>query len=122
MRLTQYLVLTLMTLNILNTKGRLPADHIPDPQSMPRVLKTTNQLLIESLLLLTMFQEFTTWVKMVTHIPTGIRNGCIRQICCNFTDAYSSHEKNIICIKNLHYIEVLIVFLYINSLNGYYKF
>ena len=99
MRLTQYLVLTLMTLNILNTKGRLPADHFPDPQSMPRVEKTTNQLLIESLLLLTMFQEFTTWVRMVTHIPTGIRNGCIRRICCNFTDAYCSDEKTSFVLK-----------------------
>ena len=40
----------------LNPAGKLPADHFRYPQSMARVLKTTNQLLIEILLLLTMFK------------------------------------------------------------------
>ena len=37
-----------------------PFDHFLDPQSMPRLFKTINQWLIQSLLLLTLFQQFTT--------------------------------------------------------------
>ena len=37
-----------------------PFDHFLDPQSMPRLFKTINRWLIQTLLLLTLFQQFTT--------------------------------------------------------------
>ena len=37
-----------------------PFDHFLDPQSMPRLFKTINCLLIQTLLLLILFQQFTT--------------------------------------------------------------
>ena len=43
-----------------------PFDHFLDPQSMPRLFKTINQWLIQTLLLLTLFQQFTTgsgWLR-----------------------------------------------------------
>ena len=58
----------------LNPAGRLPVDYFRYPQSMPRVLKTTNQLLIENLLLLTMFQQFSTGVRLFTYMATCMRN------------------------------------------------
>ena len=42
-----------------NPTGRLPADNFLDPQSMPRLLKTTNRWLNQILLLLRLFQQFT---------------------------------------------------------------
>ena len=44
-------------------------DHFLDPQSMPKVFKTINRWLIQILLLLTLFQQFTTGVRLVTPIP-----------------------------------------------------
>ena len=35
-----------------------PFDHFLDPQSMPRLFKTINRWLIQTLLLLTLFQQF----------------------------------------------------------------
>ena len=46
-----------------------PFDHFLDPQSMPRLFKTINRWLIQTLLLLTLFQQFTTRVRLVTRIP-----------------------------------------------------
>ena len=46
-----------------------PFDHFLDPQSMPRRFKTINRLLIQTLLLLTLFQQFSTGVRLVTCIP-----------------------------------------------------
>ena len=46
-----------------------PFDHNLDPQSMPRLLKTINRWLIQSLFLLTLFQQFTTGVRLVTRLP-----------------------------------------------------
>ena len=48
-----------------------PYDHFFDPQSMPRLYKTINRGLIQTLLLLTLFQQFTMWgaVRLVTPIP-----------------------------------------------------
>ena len=45
-----------------------PFDHFLDPQSMPRLFKTINQWLIQTLVLflLTLFQQFTTGVRLVT--------------------------------------------------------
>ena len=37
-----------------------PFDHSLDPQPMPRLFKTIYRWLIETLLLLTLFQKFTT--------------------------------------------------------------
>ena len=37
-----------------------PFDHYLDPQSMPRHFKTINRWLIQTLFLLTLFQQFTT--------------------------------------------------------------
>ena len=37
-----------------------PFDHLLDPQSMPILFKTINRWLIQTLLLLTLFQQFTT--------------------------------------------------------------
>ena len=37
-----------------------PFDHFLDPQSMPKFFKTINRWLIQTLLLLTLFQQFTT--------------------------------------------------------------
>ena len=36
-----------------------PFDHFLDPQSMPRLFKTINRWLIQTLLLLALFQQFT---------------------------------------------------------------
>ena len=66
-----------MALNVPNPNERLPADYLHNPQSMQRVFRTRNWLLIEILLLLTMFERFTTWDMMVTHISKGTRNQCI---------------------------------------------
>ena len=38
-----------------------PFDHFHDPQSILRLFKTINRWLIQNLLLLTLFQQFTTW-------------------------------------------------------------
>ena len=50
-----------------------PFDHFLDPQSMLRLFKTINRWLIQTLLLLTLFLQFTTWgqagcahTKMIT--------------------------------------------------------
>ena len=43
----RYSVLTLMTFNVSNHNGTLLADHFLDPQSIPRVLYSTNQFLID---------------------------------------------------------------------------
>ena len=37
-----------------------PFDHFLDPQSMPRLFKTINRWMIQTLLLLTLFLQFTT--------------------------------------------------------------
>ena len=46
-----------------------PFDHFLDPQFMPRLFKTKNRWLIQTLLLLTLFQQFTTGARLVTRIP-----------------------------------------------------
>ena len=51
-----------------------PFGHFLYPQSMPRVFKTVNRWLIQTLLLLTLFQQFTTGVRLVTRIPKLLRN------------------------------------------------
>ena len=43
-------------------------DHFLDPQSMPRHFKTINRWLIQTLPLLTLFQQFTTGVRLFTRI------------------------------------------------------
>ena len=53
-----------------NPTGRLPADHFIDPQSMPKLLKTINRWLNQILLLLRLFQQFTTGVRLVTRLST----------------------------------------------------
>ena len=52
-----------------NPTKTLPFDHFLDPQSMTRLFKTINLWLIQTLLLLTLFQQFTTGVRLVTRIP-----------------------------------------------------
>ena len=51
-----------------------PFEHFLDPQSKPRLFKTINRLLIQTLLLLSLFQQFTTGVRLVTRIPKLLRN------------------------------------------------
>ena len=51
-----------------------PFDHFLDLQSMPRLFKTINRWLIQTFLLLTLFQQFTTWVRLVTRIQKWLRN------------------------------------------------
>ena len=46
-----------------------PFDHFLDPQYMQRLFKTINGWLIQTLLLLTLFQQFATGVRLVTRIP-----------------------------------------------------
>ena len=46
-----------------------PFDHFLDPKSMPRLFKTINRRLIQTLLSLTLFLQFTTGVRLVTRIP-----------------------------------------------------
>ena len=43
-------------------------DHFLDPQSMQRLFKTINLWLIQILLLLTLFQQLSMGVRLVTHI------------------------------------------------------
>ena len=45
-----------------------PFDHFLDLQSMPRLFQTINRWLIQTLLLLTLCQQFTTGVGLVTRI------------------------------------------------------
>ena len=51
-----------------NPTRRSPFDHFLDPQSLPRLFKTIDRWLIQTLLLLIMFKQFTTGVRLVTHI------------------------------------------------------
>ena len=46
-----------------------PFDHFLDPHSMLRLFKTINRWLIQTLLLLTLFQQSATGVRLVTRIP-----------------------------------------------------
>ena len=46
-----------------------PFDHFLGPQSIPRPFKTINPWLIQTLLLFTLFQQFTTGAWLVTRIP-----------------------------------------------------
>ena len=52
-----------------NPTETLPFDHFLDLQSMPRLFKTINRWLIQTLLLLTLFQQFTMGVRLVTRMP-----------------------------------------------------
>ena len=52
-----------------NPTGPSPFDHFLDPQSMPRLFKAINRWLIQTLFLLTLFQQFSTGVRLVTRIP-----------------------------------------------------
>ena len=52
-----------------DTTETLPFDYFLDPQSMPRLFKTINRCLIQTLLLLTLFQQFAMGVRLVTCIP-----------------------------------------------------
>ena len=52
-----------------NPSKTSPFDPFLDPQSMPRLFKTINRWLIQTLLLLTLFLQFTTGVRLVTRIP-----------------------------------------------------
>ena len=52
-----------------NPTETTPFDHFLDPQSMPRLFKTINRWLIQTLLLLTLFLQFSTGVRLVTRIP-----------------------------------------------------
>ena len=46
-----------------------PFDHFLDLQSMPRLFETMNRWLIQTLLLLTLFQQLTTGIRLVMCIP-----------------------------------------------------
>ena len=53
-----------------NPIRRSPFDNFLDPQSMPRLFKTINRLLIQTLLLLIMPVSAVYWgVRLVTCIP-----------------------------------------------------
>ena len=54
---------------IQNPTETSPFYHFLDPQSMPRLFKTINRRLIQSLLLLTLFQQLTTGGPLVTRVP-----------------------------------------------------
>ena len=56
-----------------NPTRRSPFDHFLDPQSMPRLFKTINIWLIQTVLLLILFQQLTTGVRLFTRIQK-IRN------------------------------------------------
>ena len=70
----------------------MPADQFRYPQSILRVIKTTNQLLIEMLFSLTMFKQFTSGVRLVTRLLTCMRHPYLRRTCRNLTVTYHSHE------------------------------
>ena len=52
-----------------NPSETSPFDHFLNPQSKPRLFKTINRWLIQTLLLLTLFQQFTAEVRLATRIP-----------------------------------------------------
>ena len=52
-----------------NPIERSSFDHFLDLQSMPILFKTINRWLIQTLLLLTLFQQFTMGIRLVTRIP-----------------------------------------------------
>ena len=49
--------------------GRSPFHHLLDLQSILRLFKTINRLLIQTLLLLVLFQQFNVGIRLVTRIP-----------------------------------------------------
>ena len=57
-----------------NPTGRSPFDHFLDPQSMPRLFKTINRWLIQTLPFFIMFQQFTTGGGGVSQNDYVIRN------------------------------------------------
>ena len=63
-----------MTLNVSNHNGMMLGDHFMGPQSIPRVfVYSTNLFLIEILILLTTFKQFTTRGKDVyAHTSRGM--------------------------------------------------
>ena len=52
-----------------NPTEMLPFDHFLDPQSMPRLFKTIHRWLIQTLLLLTCFNNLLWGVRLVTRLP-----------------------------------------------------
>ena len=54
-----------------------PFDHFLDPQSMPRLFKAIDRWMIQTLLLLTLLQQFTTGVRLFSHIPKRLINNYI---------------------------------------------
>ena len=52
-----------------NPTEKSPFDHFLDPQFIPRLFKTINRWLFQTLLLLSLFQQFTMGVRLVTRIP-----------------------------------------------------
>ena len=57
-----------------NPTETLPFDHFLDPQSMPRLFKTIDRWMIQTLLLLTLLQQLTTGVRLFSRIPKRLRN------------------------------------------------
>ena len=55
--------------SLQNPTETSPFDHFLDPQSIPKLFKTKKRWLIQTLLLLTLFQQFTTGVRPVMRIP-----------------------------------------------------
>ena len=51
-----------MTLNVSNHNVTLLADHFLDPQSIPRVLYSTNQFLIDITDVLTIYYQVLGWL------------------------------------------------------------
>ena len=58
-----------------NPTERSQFDHFLGPQSMPRLFKTINQWLIQTLLLMILFQQFLRGVRLVTPIPKRLHSG-----------------------------------------------
>ena len=46
-----------------------PFENFLDPQYMPRLFKIINRWRIQTLLLMTLFQQFSTGVRLVMRIP-----------------------------------------------------
>ena len=86
--LTQYLVLTLMTLRVRNHNVRLQADHFLDPQIYSKCFVNKNPFFYTKLTFIDRVSQFLLGGRLITRMlhVAGIRNRRSGLTCCNVTD------------------------------------
>ena len=93
MHLTQYLVLTLMTLHVIvcNDNVRLQADTFLDPQIYSRGFVNSKPV-FDRKLVLTVFHSFLLGARMITRMLAGIRIRRCGLTYCNVMDTCCFYE------------------------------